>query len=98
MPLVGIMPSTTLMLMSACTTTMAVMPVARKRAKGSWVRSAVRNAAIEKDAEQDDNQQRSPQAELFGDVGEDEVGVRLGQVEEFLLAFHQARAQSARRC
>ena len=42
MPLVGIMPKTTLMLMSACTTTMAVMPVARKRANGSCVFMATR--------------------------------------------------------
>ena len=91
MPLAGIMASTTLMLNSACTTTIAVMPVARNLPNMSSVRSAVRNAAIQEDAEQRDHQQRSPQAQLFGGDGEDEVGMRLGQVEELLLAFHQAQ-------
>ena len=92
MPLVGIMPSTTLMLMSAWMTTIAVMPVARKRANGSSVRSADAQSAKQEDAEQQDDQQRSPQPQLFGDVGEDEVGMRLGKIEQLLLAFHQARA------
>src|SRR3974390_80505 len=53
------------------------------------------NAASEKDAKQYDHQHRSPQTQLFGNVGVDEIGVRLGEVEEFLLAFHQPCAHDS---
>ena len=43
----------------------------------------------------DDHQQRAPQSQFFGGHGEDEVGVRLGQIEELLLAFHQAQPGEA---
>ena len=42
MPLVGIIPRTTLIFMSACSTTIEVMPMASSRANGSLARTAVR--------------------------------------------------------
>ena len=42
-----------------------------------------------------DDQQRADQSKLFADVGEDEVGVRLRQIEELLPSFHQAEAANA---
>src|SRR5215831_11283449 len=52
-------------------------------------------AAPEKDPEQDDDCHPADQAEFLGGYGEDEVGVRLGQIEELLLAFHQPEAGDA---
>src|SRR5579864_1008975 len=49
-PLVGINPSTTLILMSACTTTMLVIPTARNRPNMSWVRKLVRMPRHKKSA------------------------------------------------
>ncbi len=98
MPFAGIMASTTLMLNSACTTTIAVMPVARNFAEHVVGAQRRADAAIQEDAKQRDHQQRTPQSQLFRRHREDEVGVRLRQIEELLLAFHQAQARSGRQC
>ena len=45
--------------------------------------------------EQRDHQQRADQAELLAEHGEDEVGVRLGQVAPLLLAGADALAEPA---
>ncbi len=42
------------------------------------------DTGIEQNTKAPDNRQRAEQANLLADDGEDEVGVRLGQVEELL--------------
>ena len=36
-----------------------------------------------------------PRAQLFADHGKNEIGVRLGQIEELLLASHEAVSENA---
>ena len=95
MPLVGISPSTTLMFTNACSTSIIVMPSARNAPKLSGARIAVRRprqAITQKHSTTSDG---AEQPGLFGDHREDEVGVRLGQVEQLLHAAHQALAEHA---
>src|SRR5262249_15878836 len=50
------------------------------------------NPSLKENGEQAKHHERSQQAELFRSDSENEVGVRLGQIEQFLLAFHQSHA------
>ena len=45
--------------------------------------------------EQGQHDDRAEQSELFTDDREDEIGVRLGQEEQFLPSLHQAEAAKA---
>ena len=94
-PLVGTRESTTLMLKKACSRMLVVMPKATRRAKGSWERKAVRRPRTPKRTKSRNDEHGADEAKLLGNVGEDEVGVRLGQVEELLHAFHVAAAGEA---
>ena len=44
-----------------------------------------------------DHEERTDQSQFLRGHGENKIRVRLGQVEELLLAFHQARAGHAAR-
>ena len=94
-PLVGIIPSTTLMLMNACSTTMLVMPDRQIAAEEIFGAPGSAHAAPQKNREQRDHKQRADQPEFLRGHGENKIGVRLGQIKKFLLAFHQARAGHA---
>ena len=92
MPLVGTSESTTLILKKACSRMVVVMPKATRRANGSWERKAARRPRTPKTTKSSDDDDGADEAELLGDVGEDEVGGGFGQVEELLHAFHIAAA------
>ena len=95
MPLVGSRPSTTLMFRNAWATTIVVMPSARKAPNRSGAVTAARRPRQAMTQKQTSDERGAEQAELLGDHREDEVGVRLGQVEELLDAAHQAAAEPA---
>ena len=97
MPLVGISPSTTLMFTSACVTIMVVMPSARKAPNESGARRAMRSPRQATTPKQNRTSGRAEQSEFFGDHGVDEVGVRLGQIEQLLDAVHQPPAPDTAR-
>src|SRR5205085_3449884 len=50
------------------------------------------DAAIHKDAKQGNDEQRTQQTYFFCQHGKNKVGMRLRQIEQLLLAFHQSRA------
>ena len=52
-------------------------------------------AAVSEDREEDEDGHGAEEAELFGDVGVDEIRRRFGEVEEFLHALHVAAAHEA---
>src|SRR5271166_4873583 len=53
------------------------------------------HAAITKHDEESDDGDGSDEAEFFGDVGENVIGMRLRQIEELLAAVHIAQAAKA---
>ena len=95
MPLVGSSPSTTLMLTNAWMATIVVSAEREERAEGIGRLQRDAQAAPGDDAEADQQAARADEAELLGDHRVDEVGVRLGQIEELLDAVHQAAAGDA---
>ncbi len=88
-PLAGIMASTTLMLNKRLHNYHRSEAGRQKLAEHVFGAKRGPDAAIEEDAEERDHQQRAPQSHLFRGHGEDKVSMRLRQVEQFLLAFHQ---------
>ncbi len=91
-PLVGSSESTTLMLKKAWRRIAVVIPKAVRRANGSVERKAVRRAAVSEDDEEREDEHGAEEAELFRDIGEDEIRRRFRQVEELLHALHVAAA------
>ena len=65
---------------------------ARKRICGA---EGGAEAAVSEDAEEDEDGHGAEEAELFSDVGVDEVGLRFGKIEELLHALHVAAAHEA---
>src|SRR5207248_6270828 len=65
---------------------------ARGQKSGELVRRMHRDAdsTIEEDRKKQHDCERSQQANFFRDYREDEIGMRFGQIEELLLAFHQS--------
>ncbi len=96
-PLVGMMPITTLMLTSACSATIAVRPDRQKRPEAVWRAQGDAQAAPRDNQETDEDGRRADEPQLLGDDGVDEVGVRLRQVEELLDAVHQSASPDAAR-
>ena len=78
------------MFTNACTATIVVRPSARNAPKLSGARSATRRPRHVMTQKQSSTSGRADEAELLGDHRVDEVGVRLGQVEQLLHAVHQA--------
>ena len=72
-PLVGTSASTTLMLKKACSRIAVVMPKAVRRAKESLERNAGAQPAHAQHYKESNNKDGADQAQLFGDVGEDEI-------------------------
>ena len=95
MPLVGIIPSTTLMLTSACTAIMVVSPERDERTKrvGRLRRDA--KTAPGDDAKANQDCAGADQSEFLGNHRVDEVRVRLRQVEQLLHTLHQPFARDA---
>ncbi len=94
-PLVGRRERTTLMLKKAWSRMAVVMPKAVRRANGSVERKAVRRPRYAEDDEEGEDEDGADEAQFFSDVGEDEVGVGLGEIEELLHALHVAAAGEA---
>ncbi len=69
--------------------------MARKRPKLVGRAPGRAQAAPEEDDEGQDDREGAEQAQLLADHREDEVAVRVGQVEELLAALHQADAGDA---
>src|SRR4029450_1073099 len=82
-PLVGSRPVTTPRLTSVWVAMSSVMPSARDAPNGSWARPAAQPPPDEH-GEEPDEHDGAHEAQLLADDGEDEVGVRLGQIEELL--------------
>ena len=80
------------MFTNACSAIIVVRPRARNVPKRSGAPSATRRPRQAMTENADQHQRRANQAELFGDHRVDEVGVRLGQVEQLLHAAHQSEA------
>ena len=95
MPFVGTSESTTLMLKNACSRMVVVMPKATRRRNGSRRAEGGAQAAHAEDHEQQHDEHGADEAQLLGDVGEDEIGGGFGQIEELLHAFHVAAAGEA---
>ena len=95
MPLVGSKPITTLRLIRAWPTIMVVMPMRQIFAElvGGFHGGDKAAPAVNREKREDDD--RADEAEFFADDGVDEIGVRFGQEEKFLAAFHQADAGQA---
>ena len=95
MPFVGIMLSTTLMFMNACTAIIVVSPSATNDTERVGRMQRDPQAAPRNDAEAEQHQHRAHQPELLRDDRVDEVGVRFRQIEQLLHALHQAAAADA---
>ena len=95
-PLVGSRPMFTPMLMSAWTPSQMPMPCATSAAKCRSRSAAWRPMAKARSTSQANSaitSDHAGEAELLGDHREQEIGVRLGQVEQLLDARAQAHAQ-----
>ena len=68
-----------------------VRPAARYVPKASGALPGRAQAAPEEEDEAQHHRRRAQQAQLLADHREDEVAVRVGQVEELLPALHEAR-------
>ena len=74
-----------------------VMPNASSAREASACRRAMRNPRAATSGEERQHDERAEQPELLADHREDEVGVRLGQVEHLLLALPRGRRRRGRR-
>ena len=84
------------MLMNACTPSHTPMPCATSAPKdrsSSAARRPIAKARRHEPGEQRDHHRDADEAELLADHREQEVGVRLGQVEQLLDAAAQAHAE-----
>ena len=88
----GIMPSTTAKLMSDWKTTMAVIAKSEQAAKTVGRIKGSAETAPGEDGEQNNDDRSANEAELFADDRVNKIGVSFRQIEEFLLALHQANA------
>ena len=86
---------TTLRLTSAWPTTIVVMPSARNLPNSSGAFMAATKAAPAVNREKREHDDRADEAEFFADDRENKIGVRFGQKEKLLPAFHQADAGEA---
>ena len=96
-PVVGMRLRVTAMCMRAVTPTAAVSPVARYWPNGSSAVRAIRNPSQQNTPNSSTHQQQPQEPPLLPDGAEDEVGVGVGQIAEFLLALSEADAEDAAR-
>ena len=95
MPLVGSSPSTTLMLKNAWNAIIVVNPIAMKAPNRSGARIAVRRPRQVMTQKQATTTVEPISPSSSRDHAEDEVVVRLGQVEQLLDPVHQSAAGDA---
>ena len=83
------------MLKNACTAIIVVRPSATNEPNVSSARIEMRRPAPRDHAEAEQDAGGADEPELLADDRVDEVGVRLGQVEQLLHAGHQPAAEDA---
>ena len=92
MPLVGTRASTTLILKKAWMRIVSRDAEGHEAGKGILREDGRAHAAPADEDEEPDDDQRPNQSQFLGNVREDVVGVRLGQIKELLPAIHVAHA------
>ena len=99
-PFVGSTPMFTPMLMNACSPSHSPKPsgeIGRELQAGVLREPRDVEAAPDERHEQRERQHHADEAQLFGEHREQEVRVRLGQVEELLHALAEPHAEPLRR-
>ena len=91
-PLFGKSDVVTPMLTAACKASSETMPVPSKQTEAILRVQRDHHSADDDDDEQKNDEQTDAQPELFADHRENEIGVRVRQVEHFLPAVAEAEA------
>ena len=86
-PLVGIRPITTLILMNACSTIRIVIPAARNWPNGSGAFHADPQSTPQKKYESRNNTDAADQPQLFAHNCINKIGMRFGKIKELLNAI-----------